>query len=158
MDYNLFFYIIVSIMLISGSFYLNFSTGRSIQGIILGVGILLVSVLFGLRWFSGVFSLPKDANAKWPPAINTCPDYLTLTKLGSTYVCVDTVGVSQQGMRKWSDANQTDEAYIFKLSLEKSGTQRIQAICDECKDKKVTWEGVWDGDVCLNNEPPRPVN
>jgi hypothetical protein len=158
MDFNLILYIIVSIMLISGSFYLNFTTGRATQGIILGIGFLLVSVLFGLRWFSGVFSPVKDLNAKWPPAINTCPDYLSLTKLGSTYVCVDTVGVSQQGMRKWTDPNQTDEAYTFNLSLEKSGSQRIQAICDECKAKKVTWEGVWDGDVCLNNEPPRPVN
>jgi hypothetical protein len=60
-------------------------------------------------------------------------------------------------MKKWTDPNQTDEGYIFKLSLEKSGSQRIQAICDECKAKKVTWDGIWDGDVCLNVDPPRPV-
>jgi hypothetical protein len=105
MDFKLILYIIVSIMLISGSFYLNFTTGRATQGIILGIGFLLISVLFGLRWFSGVFSPVKDLNAKWPPAINTCPDYLSLTKLGSMYVCVDTVGVSQQGMRKWKSTN-----------------------------------------------------
>ena len=77
--------------------------------------------------------------------------------MNGVFVCVDTVGVSQQGMQVWSSPDQTDPQYLFNLSLEKSSALRIAAICDECKAKKVTWDGVWDGDVCFNVEPPRPT-
>jgi hypothetical protein len=159
MNFNLILYIVVSIMLISGSFYLNFSNGKSTQAMILGVGFLLVSVIFGLRWFSSVFKAPTNDSMVWPPKINTCPDYLTLTKVSGVYVCVDTVGVSQQQdvLAKWTDANQTDAKYLFNLSLDKVGSERVSALCNSCKAAKITWEGVFDGDVCLNMEPPRPV-
>jgi len=159
MNFNLIVYIVVSIMMISGSFYLNFSNGKSIQAIILGVGFLLISVIFGLRWFSSAFTHPTDTSMVWPPALNSCPDYLTLTKINDTAVCVDTVGVSQKQdvLSKWTDPTQTDSKYIFNLFLNQSGTQRVKSICDACKAAKITWEGVWDGDVCLNVDPPRPV-
>ena len=159
MNFNLIVYIVVSIMMISGSFYLNFSNGKSTQAMILGIGFLLVSVIFGLRWFSSVFTAPTNDSMVWPPVINTCPDYLTLMKVNGTHVCVDTVGASQQQdiLSKWTNQNQTDAKYIFNLSLDKVGAARVSAICDSCKAAKITWEGVWDGDVCLNAEPPRPV-
>ena len=59
-------------------------------------------------------------------------------------------------MDKWTGPEQTDAKYIFDLSLALSGAERLQALCDQCKLKGVTWEGVWNGTVCLTNEPPKP--
>ena len=156
MNFYFILYIAVSIMLISGSFYLNFSTGKPTQGIILSIGFLLLSVVFGLRWFSLTTS-KKSSDTSWPPTINICPDYLVLSKVGGVPVCLDTVGVSQNGMQVWTSPDQTDEKYLFNLSLDKIGSDRVTALCAQCKTKGVTWEGVWDGDVCLNAEPPRPT-
>ena len=157
MNFQLILYIIASIMLISGSFYLNFSSGRRTQAVILAVGTLLVSVLFGLRWFS--LNSPNAASAGvWPPVINSCPDYLTLTKVNGVFTCIDTIGVSQQpGMQKWTSPTQTDPKFLFNLELNKTGSERVTALCANCKTANVTWEGVWDGSVCLNIDPPRPV-
>jgi len=156
MNFNLILYISVSIMLITGSVYLNFSNGKATQAIILGVGFLLLSIIFGLRWFSGVFS-GTSTTGPWPPAINMCPDYLTLSTLDGKPVCIDTIGVSQQGMQKWKDSTQTDPQYIFDLALDQISSNRVKTLCNQCKTKKVTWEGVYDGDVCLNVDPPRPT-
>ena len=144
-------------MFITGSFYLNYSSGKSIMAVILAVGFLLISLLFGLRWFSNLFSAQNTPIKSWPPALNICPDYLVLTKVNGVPVCVDNVGVSQQGMSLWTSPDQTDERYLFNLSLDKMGSARVLALCDQCKTKGVTWEGVWDGNVCLNVEPPRPM-
>lgn len=143
-------------MVITGSVYLNFSNGKATQAIILGIGFLFLSIIFGLRWFSGVF-LGEPAAESWPPSINVCPDYLTLTKINGKQVCIDTIGVSQQGMQKWKHSTQTDPQYVFDLALDQFTTNRIKTLCDQCKTKKVTWEGVYDGDVCLNVDPPRPT-
>ena len=144
-------------MFITGSFYLNYSTGKSIQAVILGIGFLLISVLFGLRWFSNLFSAETTPIKSWPPALNICPDYLVLSKVNGVPVCLDSVGVSQRGMELWTSPEQTDEKYLFNLFLDKMGSARVLELCNECKRKGVTWEGVWDGNVCLNGEPPRPT-
>jgi hypothetical protein len=154
MDFRLILYIVVSIMLITGSFYLNFSNGRATQGIILAVGFLLLSVLFGFRWFTGSTSNPTGS---WPPSINVCPDYLTLTKVNGVATCVDPIGVSQQGMEVWTSPDQTDPKYLFDLAMSQTGAARTSSLCKECSAKMVTWEGVWDGSVCLNGIPPVPT-
>jgi hypothetical protein len=157
MNFYLILYIVVSIMFITGSFYLNYSNGKSIQAVILGIGFLLLSVVFGLRWFSNLFSAENTPITSWPPALNICPDYLVLSKVNGVPVCLDNIGVSQHGMEIWRSPDQTDEKYLFNLFLDKMGSARVSALCNECKTKGVTWEGVWDGNVCLNGEPPRPV-
>jgi hypothetical protein len=158
MDFTLVFYIIVSIMLVTGTFYFNYKAGRSIQAIIIGGGLILISVFFGLRWFmtNSTAALQKIAPA-WPPSINTCPDFLSLMRIDKTHVCVDPLGVSMGGMEKWTSPTQTDAKYLFNLSLGLSAADRSAALCEECKTKKVTWEGVWNGSVCSGVVPPLPT-
>jgi hypothetical protein len=158
MDFKLVLFVIVSIMLISGTFYFNYRAGRSIQAMILGGGLLLISVFFGLRWFSttSIADLKKNLPS-WPPSVNTCPDFLSLMKVDNTYVCVDPLGVSMGGMEKWTSPTQTDAKYLFNLSLGLNGANRSAALCEECKTKKVVWEGVWNGSVCSGTVPPLPT-
>ena len=145
-------------MLVTGTFYFNYKAGRSIQAVILGGGLILISVFFGLRWFvtNSAAALQKIAPA-WPPSINTCPDFLSLMKVDKTHVCVDPLGVSMGGMEKWTSPTQTDAKYLFNLSLGLSAADRSAALCEECKTKKVTWEGVWNGSVCSGVVPPLPT-
>jgi len=158
MNFLFIVYILLSIMAILGAFYLNFTGKKQIQAVLLSVGFLIISILFGIRWFSSTGQINSTAyGGAWPPSINTCPDYLSLIKVNGAYTCVDPIGVTQQGMQKWTDSTQTDPKYLFDLQLTLTGADRVKALCDHCKLKAVTWEGVWNGSVCLNREPPRPV-
>jgi hypothetical protein len=159
MDFYFILYILVSIMTIMGAFYVNYSAGRTVQAALLGVGFIGISIFFGLRWFKNRTTVQSQTNP-YPPSINVCPDYLTLTKVNGTSVCVDPVGVSQHagtnGMDVWSDPTQTDAKFLFDLQLNLSGQERVTALCNQCQLKGVTWEGVWNGTVCIGNEPPMP--
>jgi len=152
------FYILITIVSILGSFFFNYKKGNVIQATLLSIGFLLISILFGLRWFSSSGEILSNAPlTTWPPSINSCPDYLTLYKMPGGYVCVDAVGVSNGGMSQWTDPTQTDDKYVFNLFTNLNSTERIKALCDQAAAKKVTWEGVYDGSTCLNREPPIPA-
>ena len=67
--------------------------------------------------------------------------------------CVDLIGGSKGsgGIEKFIDPrNQTDNKYMFNLFQDKKGSDRLNALCQECKNKGVTWEGVYDGVSCQN--------
>jgi hypothetical protein len=69
-------------------------------------------------------------------------------------VCVDLIGVSNAsgGIQKFIDprSNVSDTKYTFNLSQDKKGSARLNSLCQECKDKGVTWEGIYDGVSCQN--------
>ena len=155
------FFILCSIVVILGSFYSKFNSNQGIAGLILGLGFLGISIGFGIRWFtpSGNYT-NTNPSGKWPPSINVCPDYLSLITLDGVKVCVDPVGVSIQngthGLKKWNGDSNTGTDYVFDLMLEKTGNLRVEALCNQCKLKGLTWEGVYDGLACMGNQPPTP--
>jgi hypothetical protein len=64
-------------------------------------------------------------------------------------LCVDLIGVSKGGIKKFTDPNNVaNDAYTFNLHQDKAGSARLNALCQECKDKGVTWEGIYDGVSC----------
>lgn len=146
-------YIIASIIsLVYGTNYL-YSTGQT-RGVIFAIGALIVLVYFGFRWFGSKIEKPKN----WPPIINMCPDYLTyVPKLPG---CVDMLGVTTNsaGLQKTnpSDINtvqlsNTQKVFEFTSTDIKNAklASELQLICDRCRAAGVTWEGVYDGDVCV---------
>ena len=120
------------------------------------VGAILIFTFYGLRWFSGnVLRASKFNSTTWPPVINLCPDFLSLdpTKISgkNVMVCVDLSGVSKgsNGIKKFIDpSNVSNPSYTFNLSQDKKGSARLNALCQECKEKGVTWEGIYDGVSC----------
>lgn len=161
MEFFFIAYILISIVLISGSFFYNYVAGKTAQAGILGIGLLVAAIVFGVRWFPGGRSVAAAASgAPWPPNINVCPDFLSLTKVGGKFYCVDPIGVSRRnlgGMERWSSPDQIDPKYLFNLYSDLGdGPDRLNKLYDECKAKAVTWEGVWDGSVGLGGSPPRP--
>jgi len=124
------------------------------------VGAVAIEVFFGLRWFKkdGTTTTEKGP---WPPSINVCPDFLSLYKTSdasgnSTAYCVDNNGVASGGITKWTSTSMPSGNNVFNLSTHLTGDIRVKALCAEAAAKKVTWEGVWDGTVCLGGIPPLP--
>jgi len=156
MNYLFLFYCFLSAVIVSGGGFFFYTSGQQIVAPIFFVGGVIAALFFGFRWFNSSGEL--GTGGKWPPTPpNYCPDFLTLTTVDGEQVCIDTVGVAQAGgMAKWSDPTQTDEQYLFHLSLNTIGAPRITSLCAEAKAKGVTWEGVWDGSICLGTEPPKP--
>jgi hypothetical protein len=163
MDFLLIAYILVSIFLIVGLFFFNFTAGKPILGGFAAIGVLAASITFGVRWFpGGQFNLGSmPAGTKWPPYISVCPDFLTLTQVDNKPYCVDQLGVSRNngtsiGMNKYT-AGTTDPKALFNLNTNLSGEARIAALVTECQTKGVTWEGVYNGSVATGGgEPPLP--
>lgn len=156
MDYLFILYILVAVGIGVGGPYLLVQTERTLSAFLFFVGAILVLTFYGLRWFNGdSLKSPARKASQWPPVVNTCPDFLTLTTVGSgtaaKRVCVDLVGVSTGGLMKTTSADQVNannNNFIFNLFEDLKGQTRINRLCQECKDKGVTWEGVYDGVSC----------
>ncbi len=130
-----------------------YQTGQ-VRGTIFAIGGLLVLVYFGFRWFGTKIIKPKH----WPPVINMCPDYLTYVP--SLPGCVDMLGVTTgpAGITKTlpSEVNSvqlSNTNKVFEYTSENVRAAKVasdlQKICDRCQSAGVTWEGVYDGDVCV---------
>lgn len=163
MDYLFILYIFLSIAIIWGGAVALIQSDRSIGGFLYVIGAILVLVYYGLRWFSGV-SLKATAvpTGSWPPVINLCPDFLTMHKrvIGgkSENVCVDLVGVSKGGIQRLVDANNVmNDNFVFRLYETLQGPTRLRKLCQECREKRVTWEGVFDGANCVADKVPNPA-
>jgi hypothetical protein len=131
------------------------------RAVIYGLGATMVCIFYGYRWFA---SNRVDVNKSWPPTINTCPDYLTyVAKLpgDNQYGCVDMLGVSSNGglqkslpsdILSGSSLASTNSAKVIPYSSQDvtsaTSMAAVQTICNACSRAGVTWEGVWDGDVC----------
>lgn len=160
MQLSFIFFLLISMATILGSVFFNFQAGKYVSAGILGVGFLTISILYGLYMFTPSGEIVSSVKpGPWPPTINVCPDFLSLITLNGVAVCVDPIGVSNQsnGLKKWNNSGNTGTDYVFDLSLNLSNQGRIDALCNQCRAKGLTWEGVFDGTTCLNNQPPIPV-
>jgi hypothetical protein len=164
MDYLFLVYILISFWIGIGGTQKLIEYGKPTAAVLFIVGAIIVLIFFGLRWFSNEqFKIGKIQTNKWPPVVNMCPDFLTSyerTVNGvKEKICVDLIGVAPAGgIRKLTSPEQTTiqnaDAYIFKLFNNLSGRKRTQALCVECKNKKVTWEGIYDGVTCVTGFAP----
>jgi hypothetical protein len=154
MDYWFILYILIAVGVCLGGMVVLIQSHRTLGGFLFVIGSVLIFVFYGLRWFSGDTLRPtKFSSTTWPPVINLCPDFLSL--YDSNYngktekVCVDLIGVSTGDLQKFIDpTNSSSIKYIFRLFQDKSGSDRLKSLCQECKDKGVTWEGIFDGVSC----------
>ena len=157
MDFKQILYILLSLAVSLGGTYTLIQNDRTLGGFLFFLGSVLLFTFYGLRWFTpNAFDDSRYPTKSWPPVVNTCPDFLSIyerPKAGSSAkerVCVDLIGVAEGGIQKMTDpANATNDNFVFKLYDNLSGPDRIKALCQECRTKKVTWEGVYDGVACV---------
>jgi hypothetical protein len=154
---------VIAAILVGGGGTLYFGqAGQYIAAILFLILAIATFVVFGLRWFGPQGTLNQSA-VTWPPALNTCPDYLTFynrTKTNSTTPipsCVDTLGVSVNNSLKVFPAdgnvNPDDDSYFFALV---PGETRA-ATCARLTQYGLTWEGIFDGESCLSPSSGTPT-
>jgi hypothetical protein len=156
MDFKFLFYVFISIIFILGGAYNYLKKGEDVGASLFFVGAFSACLYFGFRWFTPAGEAKTTGPSKWPPAINYCPDFMILDVSGG--FCIDTIGVSKSGGVQVTTGSTTPTEAVkqFPLELSKTGKERADALCGACKDKGVTWEGVWNGFVCIGNDPPKP--
>jgi len=157
MEYIFIFYIFISFILSVGGAFVLFSNSRTLAAILYLVGIVVIEIYFGTKWFNPNGTKVTTTATTWPPALNICPDFLSLYKQptsGKSY-CVDTVGISSS-LTKWTTGSTITDTNVFNLSSDKAGTDRTTTLCADAKRLGLTWEGVWDGTTCLGGQPPLP--
>lgn len=174
-NWYLIFYAIFSIIATVYGCFRLYEGGGGVRASVYGIGAALIFAFFGYRWFSN----PETVSKKWPPVINTCPDYLTYVPVnyvitGSKLkgLCVDTIGVTTKGdgikVLSKSEIQSTkttrpsdDKKYFPYTSADITpGTSATQLtiICNKCYTMGVTWEGVYDGDTCTAIKTVDAVN
>ncbi len=161
-------YILLCIVIMFTGVRFLMSGGKMIATVIFAIGAILVFVFFGLRWFENAPTSPTYTG-KWPPQINTCPDFLTYYNLNGKNICIDTLGVStnpmgsggQNGLKRWvfgtSPPADVTPDYYYDLTTTKTKPEEILGeYCNRCLEKGVTWEGICDGESCYKFTTPGP--
>lgn len=156
MDLKLLFYCFLSVVIVFGGAYYFYSSRLETSAAIFFLGSVVASIYFGFRWFASS-GASATGPGSWPPAINYCPDFLTLTTdITGNKICIDMIGIAKGGTStlQVSDGTQTTAAYAFDLKT--TSLTRLDELCGQAQAKGVTWEGVWNGETCSNTTPPLP--
>lgn len=176
MELTFIFYLFAAFIIIPGTFFLLVLFNKPIAGVIGAIGMLILFVLFGIQFFNenGTYKQQVVATGSWPPYINYCPDFLSLYKNGTEQICVDTVGIastnSGESIQLFNPNTNTvaTERQTFHLFLTDAAINayktanagkpfdRKSILIEQCKNKKVTWEGVFDGLQPLDGNVPAP--
>ena len=131
---------------------------------------LLIFVFFGLRWF--VYTVGDVS--KWPPVVNTCPDYLTSyqrqTANGTVATCIDLVGVSTNGALSRFPASGTApsesgsgpsaNSFYFPMNVSPTAklTDPITSLCNYTRSSGLSWDGVINGQACITMNDPNSTS
>ena len=146
-------FIVVAILVIGGG-SMYFGSNQQYVSVLIFLPLsILIFVLYGMRWF-GADGIYKLQTTTWPPAINSCPDYLTAytikSRSGDVKGCVDRIGVSRNGglvmLKKGDVVTSPNDNRFFAL---KAGESRA-ALCQRVMTAGLTWEGVTDGETCFS--------
>lgn len=150
-------YAIISIAVIVGGTFKIYGMNESVGALVFCIGSSAIFLLFGLRWFGASNSIFSKTPVRWPPTINSCPDYLTLykRKLGNGTVqdtCVDLVGVSRNGnlklFPKEGDPPASDDYYFSLKTANSDAASRNSELCQRALSFGLTWEGITNGESC----------
>jgi hypothetical protein len=145
---------IVAAILVIGGGSMYFGSNQQYIGVLIFLPLsVLIFVVYGMRWFGadGIYNLQTT---QWPPAINSCPDYLTgytiKSPSGDVKGCVDRIGVSRNGglvlLQKGIVITSPNDNRFFPLN---AGETRA-ALCQRVMTAGLTWEGVTDGETCFS--------
>lgn len=175
MDFWVILYSLICVVIGGGVVAFLSKRNQSIGAMIALVLLLLVFILFGLRWFPGGNlngSQPKAG--AWPPIVNMCPDFMASWKDASTnkIYCYDAAniyglktGVSATGFESKTINNlPTQSALLIQnpAGTTESGKNPFKnnlvtnsaSFTGNSATSIVRWEGVWDGRIVTASKIP----
>jgi hypothetical protein len=155
----LWIYVIVAIAVTIGGTYKLYGMENTLGALLFFVGAIFLFMSYGLRWFGVKDSIFSNTPVQWPPAINTCPDFLTYyqrenadgTKVDS---CIDLLGISKNGTLKRFPKDgsipTTDEFYFSLVTTNSDPVKKNNELCQRAITAGLTWEGITNGESCVN--------
>lgn len=164
MDYWVILYSLICVVVGAGAVSFLYNRNQSIAAMITLVLLILVFVLFGLRWFpGGKLNGSQPTNGPWPPIVNMCPDFMVSWKdPASTQIyCYDAANI--YNLRVTTDTNfvtkninnESHSAILVqnpsastaatKNPLKDRLTTNPASIVGNTATSAMRWEGVWDG-------------
>jgi len=175
MDFWVILYSLICVVVGGGAVSFLYKRNQSIAAMITLVLLLLVFILYGLRWFPGGNlngSQPKAGS--WPPIVNMCPDFMASWKdpMDSKVYCYDAANLynlkstAVPTFTTTKKVNNVDGQSVILLQ-DPAGT--APAAKNPLKDKLKTnpasmtataataairWEGVWDGRLVTADRIP----
>ena len=159
MSYTLIFYILFCILVGLGGTMTLFRMERALAAAVFLVMSILIFVFFGLRWFT----YAVGSTIKWPPVVNTCPDYLTSYQrtIGGKPVtaCVDLIGVSKNAalaVFPSTGTAPTDNKFYFPMCVNPNGrlTDKGDKLCEYTTGAGLSWDGLVNGMSCIKENNP----
>ena len=156
-------YIILAIFVVAGGSFKFFKGGQVVGGILFLIGSAAIFGLYWSKWFGEKQGIFSETPVKWPPVINTCPDYLTYySRIGTNGAkedtCIDLIGVSTNGSLKVFPKDgvaPTSSDYYFSLTTKNSETAAKHAeLCQRAIAAGLTWEGITNGESCITPGGP----
>lgn len=156
-------FIVVALFVIGGGSYKIFSGFGAFAGILFLIGSIAIFATYGTKWFSTKNGIFSETPVKWPPVINSCPDYLVYYERSKTdgtkeESCIDMIGVSNNGSLKVfpkSGSPPVSDDYYFSLSTKASDVSAKHAeLCQRAISAGLTWEGITNGESCTTPAGP----
>ena len=151
-SYELLSYILLVIVFVMYMMMHFYKSERYVTAGICLILFILIFTFFGLRWFQNGLSYTGEYKGKWPPIINTCPDYLSLWKDSTNAIkCVDRIGIStrKEILQTWTDVNVTPSpGQIFNSPYIPSNTRtkaQFLILKTAAETAGLSWEGITDG-------------
>ena len=156
-------FIVVALFVVLGGSYKLFSSFGAFAGILFLIGSIAIFATYGTKWFSTKQGIFSETPVKWPPVINTCPDYLTYygrkkADGSSEDSCIDLIGVSNNGSLKVfpkGGSPPVSDDYYFSLVTKASDVSAKHAeLCQRAIAAGLTWEGITNGESCTTPGGP----
>lgn len=153
MDLKFILYCFLSAVIVFGGSFYYYGNNFEAAAAVYFLGSIVASIYFAFRWFATP-DTKSVGPGMWPPSINYCPDFLTLTKdANGLPVCVDMIGVARGGTSNIQVSSGSNNFFNLKNIR---GNITGQDLCDSISAAGLTWEGVRTGTTCTGVAPPAP--
>jgi hypothetical protein len=168
MDFWVILYSLICVVIGGGAVAFLSKRNQSIGAMIVLVLLLLVFILFGLRWFpGGNLNGSQARTTSWPPIVNMCPDFMASWKDVTTnkIYCYDAAniyglksGVTTTGFESKTINNVPTQSALLlqnpsgtteasKNPLKNIFLTNATTITGNPTTSLIRWEGVWDGRI-----------
>jgi hypothetical protein len=173
MDFWVIFYSLICVVVGGGAVSFLYNRNQSIGAMIALVLLILIFILFGLRWFpGGNLNGSKPKAVSWPPIVNMCPDFMVSWSNGSDVYCYDAANI--YGLKQTTNTNFKKDNTINGVSgqsaillhnligdspVTKNPLKQIMktspvTITGNGDTSLIRWEGVWDGRLTTADRIP----